>query len=806
MVNFASHMNVRMTKKIGLLCLMILPFAVLMAQNGIIKGRIFNSINNESLEFATIKIQQQPYGGFTDSAGSFELRGIPPGLYNLEVSYTGFATQVISELQVTNSKPVELEIALREEGATTDTVLITTSAFNKTEESPLSLRTIGVNEVARSPGGNRDISKVIQSLPGVAGTVAFRNDIIIRGGSPNENRFFIDGVEVPNINHFSTQGASGGPVGLINVNFIREVDFFTSAFPSNRGNALSSVMDIKQKTGREDRIGAIATVGSSDLGITVEGPIGKKTTFIASGRRSYLGWLFKTLGLPFLPNYNDFQFKTRTKLSPKSELTVLGLGAIDNFALNLEADSTDQQKYILGYLPVNTQWNYTVGANFKHFFENSYLTVVASRNMLNNKSVKFQNNDETNAAGQILDYQSQEIENKLRIEHNLRKGGFKIVAGLSYEFAKYNNRTFNRIATPAGIDTVNYRTDLDIHKYGAFGNVSHSFVHDRLALAIGLRMDGTTYSAKMANPLDQLSPRFSLSYIIKPRFSFNFNTGIYYQLPAYTAMGYRDRSGELLNRDNGLRYIRAKHIVAGFEYNTKFNTRFTVEGFLKRYDHYPFLTQQQISLANLGGDFGVVGNAPITSTSEGRTFGIELSAQQKLFKGFFGILSFTYVRSEFTDSSGLFKPSSWDNRAIVTTVLGKKFKHNWEVGARWRFYGGTPYTPYDIDRSSLIAVWNITGQGIPDYSQLNANRLKPSHSLDVRVDKKWFFQKWSLNLYLDMQNAYNYQSQGVPYLDVVRDANGNPTLDPNNPGHYQMREIANTLGTILPSVGVVIEL
>ena len=795
-----------MFKKLLLLMLLAMPFGLAMAQNGIIKGRVYNSINNEPLDFATVKVQQQPFGTYTDSLGRFEIKGIPPGLYNVEVTYTGFATQVIPELEVTNSKPVELEIALKEDGATVDTVVITTSAFNKTEESPLSLRTIGVNEIARSPGGNRDISRMIQSLPGVAGTVAFRNDIIIRGGSPNENRFYIDGIEVPNINHFSTQGASGGPTGLINVNFIREVDFYTSAFPSSRGNALSSVMDIKQKTGREDRLGFNATVGSSDLGLTVEGPIGKKTTFLASGRRSYLGWLFKTLGLPFLPNYNDFQFKTRTKFDEKNELTVIGLGAIDNFALNLEADSTDEQKYILGYLPVNTQWNYTVGANFKHFFENSYLTVVASRNMLNNKNIKYQNNDESTEANKILDYVSQEIENKLRIEHNVRKGGFKVVYGLNYEFARYLNDTYNRISTPFGLDTIQYNTSLNLHKYGAFGNLSRSFISDRLVMAVGVRVDGSSYSKEMANPFEQFSPRFSLSYIIKPRFSFNFNTGIYRQLPAYTSMGYRDAAGNLVNRDNGLSYISSKHIVAGFEYNTKFNTRFTTEGFYKRYTNYPFLLDEQISVANQGGNFGVVGAAPVTSTSDGRSYGVELSAQQKIYKGFFGIVSFTYVRSEFTDSSGTFKPSSWDNRVILTSVLGKKFKRNWELGVRWRYYGGTPYTPYDLDRSSQVAVWDIVGQGIPDYSRLNSSRLAASHSMDVRLDKKWFFQKWSLNLYLDLQNAYNFQSEGQPRLDVVRDANGAPVLDPNDPGRYQLREIPNTLGTLLPSIGVVIDL
>lgn len=794
-----------MQKILLLLCGLLLAAGV-QAQSGIIRGKVFNKLSNEPLDYATVKVQGQPYGGYTDSSGTFEVKSIPPGLYNLEISYTGFKQQVLTEIEVTNAKPVVLEIGLEEESTQIKDVEITASPFNKTAESPVSLRTIGVNEIARNPGGNRDISRVIQSLPGVAGTVAFRNDIIIRGGSPNENRFFLDGIEVPNINHFSTQGASGGPVGLINVNFIREVDFFTGAFPATRGNALSSVMEIKQKSGREDRIGANATLGSSDIGLTLEGPIGKKTTFLASGRRSYLGWLFQTLGLPFLPNYNDFQFKTRTKFNDKNELTVIGLGAIDEFALNLDADSTQSQRYILGYLPVNTQWNYTTGANYKHFFEKSYLTIVASRNMLNNRSYKYRDNDETDPNGKILDYTSQEIENRFRVEHNLQAGGFKFVYGAAYEYTRYLNRTYNVISTSIGVQTIDFNSSLDLHKYGAFGTASRSFAADKLTLGVGLRMDANTYSADMSNPLQQLSPRFSLAWNITPHLSANFNTGIYHQLPPYTTMGYRDGNYRLVNRDNGLRYVRSQHIVGGLEYNTNFNTKFSAESFLKLYDRYPFLLRDQISLANLGGDFGVIGNEPVTSTSKGRTYGLELLAQQKLYKGFFGIVSYTFVRSEFTDGTGAYKPSAWDNRHIITSVLGYKFKRNYEIGARWRFYGGTPYTPFDIQRSSLAASWDVTGRGIPDYSQLNTLRTANAHNLDVRVDKKWYFEKWSLNLYFDVQNAYNFQAQGAPNLDVVRDAAGAPVPDPANLSYYQVQLIPNTLGTLLPSVGIVIDL
>jgi len=793
-------------KVVVLACLALLGSQDLWSQSGVIRGRVYNALTNEPLEFATVALPDVGKGAYTDTTGAFEIKQLSPGLYNLQVSYTGFKPRSVPELQVTNAKPVVLDLGLEADGSSMDTVVITASPFNKTAESPVSLRTVGVNEIARNPGGNRDISNVIQSLPGVAGTVGFRNDIIIRGGSPNENRFFLDGIEVPNINHFSTQGASGGPVGLINVNFIREVDLYTGAFPASRGNALSSVMDIKQVSGRDDRLGLNATVSSSDIGATLEGPLTKKTTFIASARRSYLQFLFSAIGLPFLPTYNDFQFKTKTKFNSKNELIVMGLGAVDQFNLNLDADSTRSQQYILGNLPVLTQWNYTVGTNYKHFFENSFLTAVASRSMINNRSFKYENNDESDEANKILDYTSQEMENKFRLEHNLRTAGFKIVYGGGYEYIRYTNSTFNRISTPVGIDTIDFNSNLDLHKYSAFGNVSRKLLDDRLVVGLGLRFDGNSYSSEMSNPLEQFSPRFSFSYYLTPRLSLNGNTGIYYQLPPFTVMGFRNQDGSLVNQNNGLKYVRSDHAVAGLEYTTGFNAKFSVEGFYKRYSNYPLLLRDSISLANLGGDFGTIGNEPVTSTSLGRSYGVELFAQQRLYKGFFGILAYTYVRSEFTNGDGEYAPSSWDNRHIVTSTLGKKIGKTWEIGARWRFYGGTPYTPYNIGLSALTSVWDVTGRGIPDYTQINSLRNPSAHNLDMRVDKKWFFDKWSLNLYLDIQNIYNFQAAGTPILDVIRDDMGNPMLDPNNPAAYQVEQFENITGSTLPSIGIVIDL
>ena len=786
-----------------ILLLIILPFNLL-AQSGVIKGFVFNSTSNQPIEFATVAIEGTTLGMQTNETGNYEFKNLSPGLYNLVVSYVGFKKKSVLEIQVSNAKPAIVDVDLDETASELNEIVVQGSSFNRSEESPVSLRTIGVNEIQRNPGGNRDISKVIQSFPGVSYTASFRNDIIIRGGAPNENRFYLDGVEVPNINHFATQGASGGPVGMINVDFIKEVEFYSGAFPANRGNTLSSVFNFTQKDGRSDHLGLTATVGSSDIGLTLEGPITKKSTFLISARRSYLQFLFKTLGLPFLPTYNDFQFKNRIKINTKNEITIIGLGAIDDFALNLSADSTPSQKYILGYLPSNEQWSYTGGIVYKHFSKRSYQSVVVSRNHLNNTSFKYFNNDESQNL--ILKYASEEIENKLRIENTYNHNGFKINYGSGYEFVQYKNNTFNRISTPSGIQLIDFASELNFNKFSLFIQATRGFFGERFIVSLGGRTDFNDFSKDMKNPFKQISPRASITYNISEKLSLNFNSGIYYQLPAYTVLGYRDSNNLLVNKLNGIKYISSKHLVVGTEYNTMTNTRIAVEGFYKFYNNYPFLTNDSVSLANLGGDFGVIGNEPAISNSEGKSYGIEFLIQQKYFKGFYGLASVTLYRSLFENRDKVLIPSAWDNQIVIAITAGKKIGKTWEIGAKWRFSGGTPYTPYDVSRSSLVSVWDISGRGLLDYSQLNSYRIKSFHQLDFRIDKKFFFKKINLNTYIDIQNAYNFKSEGQPYLDVQRDEFGNPTVNQNDLFRYNTTIIKNVSGTILPSIGIVLEL
>lgn len=781
-------------------------------QSGVIKGSVVDATNNDPIPFANIYIENTNSGVSSDLDGNYIVEKLKPGLYNITCSFVGYKSKSFSEIIVSSNKPTSLIIKLIESSTNLEEVEITASPFQKSEESPVSKRNISATEIYRNPGGNRDISKVIQSLPGVASTVSFRNDIIIRGGAPNENRFYLDGIEVPNINHFATQGSSGGPVGMINVNFIREVDLYSGAFPANRGNTLSSVLEFKQVDGNPDRLATTFTLGSSDIGMTFDGPIGKKTTFVMSGRRSYLQFLFKLIGLPFLPTYNDFQFKTKTTIDDKNQLTIIGLGAIDDFVLNTNINENvtdpeliERNNYILGYLPVTTQWNYTIGTNWTHFKDNSFQNFIFSRNHLNNRSVKYSNNNPEIPEDLRQNYISEEIENKFRFENTIRKNGWKVNYGLGLEYATYTNSTFQKIEYQGDTLTVDFESELNLLKTCLFGQLSKKFLDDKLIGSFGLRTDQNSYSKEMSNPIDQLSPRFSLAYTLSDKISLNFNVGKYFQLPAYTVMGYKDANGELINKNNNLTYINNKHIVGGIEFNPEKYSKITIESFYKKYDNYPFLLGDSISLANLGGNFGVIGNEAVSSSSEGRSYGIEFLAQRKLSKSFYGILAYTWVRSEFKDKNNIYIPSAWDNGHIVSLTGGLKLKKDWEIGMKFRFAGGSPYTPYDYETSSLKQVWDVNSFGVFDYDNLNSQRLKSNHGLDVRIDKKWFWKKVALNLYMDIQNLYNFQAETQRSLIADQDSNGNLSINPNDPNRYNLKYISNVSGTVLPSIGLQFE-
>ena len=360
------------------------------------------------------------------------------------------------------------------------------------------------------------------------------------------------------------------------------------------------------------------------------------------------------------------------------------------------------------------------------------------------------------------------------------------------------------------LSPIEYDTKLRMFSWSIFGQYSRGFLKERLNLSFGLRADANSYSSSMSNMLNQISPRLSASYELRPDVYANFNVGRYYQQPPYTMLGFALTDGTLVNKENNLKYVQSDHLVGGFEWIPNANSRVTMEGFYKLYRNYPFSLIDSISLASKGADFGTFGDEPVTSTSTGRAYGFELLYRSRNLLGFNTILAYTLVWSDSENSisslPGKYVPTAWDNRHILTLTSTRSFNKGWDFGFKWRFVGGAPYTPWDLETSSLVEAWDTQGRGFLDYNRFNTKRLDAFHQLDVRVDKMFYLDRWTLNFYIDVQNLYGFKGDQPDNIIVRVDENGNRVVDPNNASRYLLDVIPSTGGgTILPTVGIIIE-
>lgn len=784
-------------------------------------GTLTNKDNQSNIAGITVELNPGNILTTSDSAGNFKFINIQPGTYNLRLSGVGYQLKLISNIVITTGNiltlNIELDAAVKELGDVTVSGK-KNSVKAATLESPLSIQRLTTEEIKANPGGNFDISKVIQSLPGVGGGVgggSFRNDIIIRGGSPSENVFYLDGIEVPVINHFSTQGSSGGPQGILNVSFIEEVKLSTSAFDARYDNALSSVFQFKQKNGNSSRLQGNVRLSATEVAATFDGPISKKSTFLFSARRSYLEFLFKLIDLPIRPNYWDFQFKTTTKIDNKTTLSFLGIGAIDDFKFAAPKEATPEKLYAISSSPNINQWTYTVGASLKRLINNGYWNLSISRNTLDNTVDKFIDNQNPQSTERTLLIRSNETENKLRFDVTKNINELKLSYGLVTQYVQFDNQ-FQQIFRPEIKDDqgnilqqkieFNTATRSNFLRYGAFFQAGKRFMNDRLALSGGIRADATSLKNGEQNPFKQLSPRISASYALSDQVNFSSSYGLYYRLPSYTQIAFSNAAGININPAE---YIKSTHVVSGFEFLPSNNFRLTIEGFYKWYDDYPVSITDGISLANKGTEFGAIGNEPVAQNGKGRAYGFELFLQQKLTKRFFGVLSYTLYWSEFTGLDNKYAPASWDNRHLISYTMGYKLPPNWELGLKFRYQGSAPYTPFNLEQSR--ANYLTLGTGILNYSLVNTERLPAFHSGDIRIDKKWNFKKVTLDLFLDIQNFYASKSAGAPQYTFKRnDTNTAFISTDSNPvninGSNAIPFILNNVdGNLLPTIGFIVE-
>ena len=808
-----------------LLALLLIGGTVYAQKMGSISGTVFQKNNQQALTGATIKVVGTNLSVVADSLGRFRVMSIPVKTYNLNVSAVGFKTFTLYNIVVNSGNEKVFTIELEEETATLGEVVIKAnkrSVRAATLETPLSVQRLTAEEIRSNPGGSFDISKVIQTLPGVGGGQGggtFRNDIIIRGGASNENVFYLDGIEVPVINHFQTQGGSGGPQGILNIFFIEDVKLSSSAFDARYDNALSSVFQFKQKEGNANKFQGNIRASILETAVTLEGPLSKnkKTTFLASARKSYFQLLAKAIDAPFLPNFSDFQTKITHKINDKMTLNFIGIGAIDNFKFIAAKEMTPEKLYQVSSNATIQQWNYTIGTSLKRSVSNGFWNLALSRTRFNNNLQKYEDNENPTPATQTLDFVSNETENKLRFDMNKNVNGWKLSYGASTQLAQYDNTTFavlqkevrnasNSVVQPAV--NQNFTSPLDpFFRFGAFVQVSKRALNDRLGISGGVRTDMNTFTTTGMNGLQTLSPRISLSYVLSPKWTANASTGIYYKLPVYTLLGYADNNNNLANKN--AKYTRSTHYTGGFEFLPNDGLRFTLEGFYKQYSNVAVSARDGISLANLGTDFTALGNEAVNTNGKGKAYGIEFFVQKKLTEKFFGILSYTYYRSLYSGANNNLIASSWDNQQLLSVTWGYKFPRNWELGLKFRYQGGAPFTPFDETASRLN--YASQGRGTLDYTKLNSQRLGGFNSSDVRIDKKINFRKLTVNLFLDVTNWYVAKNPVIPEYTWQRTTDNKGFKTTNglpiraDGSNAIPTNVKNDDPQVIPTLGVIVE-
>ncbi len=768
---------------------------VVMAQNGELRGTITDKKTGEPLFGATVFLIDTDFGAATNSDGQYVLSEIPANTYNIRVSFIGYQSQIIYNVVIRSEGNIDVDVQLEQAEFGLDEVVVSVNPFTKLETTPLSIQNLNQQEIASYPGGNNDIAKVIQSFPGVSGSVAgFRNDVIIRGGAPNENVYYLDGIEIPTINHFSTQGSAGGPVGLLNVSFFEGVTLSASSFAASYDNALSGVLEFDQRNGNSREFVGNFRLGSSESALTFEGPLFKSdkpeanTSYIVSVRRSYLQLLFQAIGLPFLPDYWDYQYKITHQINSKNEVLFTGVGSIDNSSVN-ELDEFDaEQKAIQDQVPVLEQQSNTIGMRWRHRFNDNkgLMDVIVSQNSLYNKFSRF--TDNVNEQGLYFQNDANELERKIRHQIKLFSGSWTYAFGYSVQQVSYDNTTQDLV------NDRNFITDLSFIRYGAHLQASAKGLEDRVQFSAGLRVDDNDFMEDGIGVLGQISPRISYSYKLDASGQWKWNQawGIYYKIPPYTILGFEDNLGIWANRD--AKYIRSEHFVGGFEYVINESSRISLEAFYKKYSNYPVSVADEVSLANKGGGFEVFGSELIQSNGLGRTQGLELLYQQKFTGKWYGIASFTWFKSEFSGSDLVYRPSLWDNQYLISALGGYKFRNNWEISSRYRYLGRAPFIP-----TNLVQSLEFYPAIIKDYSSVGQNRLDAYNQVDIRVDKKWSYTSWSLDVFFEVQNILGNANPEEPSYGLARDENGEVVIP-----ERLLQVNTNTSVNILPSIGVVI--
>jgi len=751
---------------------------------GSISGTVIDERTQKPLIGTNVIVLDTNFGASTDIDGNYFISNIPVGTYRLRFDFIGYEPQLKTDVVVISANPVTVNTDLSESVLEGEIVTVTAGYF--TQEEKIQTSTIGLSreEIRRFPGGFEDVVRTVSTLPGVAiNSAGGRNDLLVRGGGPSENLYVINNIEVPNINHFGSQGNSSGSLSFVNLDFVEDVTFSTGGFSAKFGDKMSSVLSLKMIDKIPPGIESKLTVSATQYGFDFDLPINQKGNLIFSARQSYLDLIFKAAGLPFVPIYTDFNIIGNYDISPKDKLFFIGLSAINN----IERDQSTLEKRVTNAgLLDNSQYQGISGLNYRRLLNNGYVDVTLTNSLFRYNFSQLDENEE-----EYFKSDADEVETSAKIQHYWVRGkSFGLRTGISTKFVKNINNTtfadtiFDRSGNKVPFALLGLPQEIDetinADKYSVYSEFDW-FVNSKFDINAGMRADYYQF-------LDDkfyIAPRISMKYSINSKLKVRASGGIYYQSPAYVW------TSNPFNK--GLKALQNNMGVLGLDYLLRDDIRFSVEGYYKDYSNLPSGTTQGVNdhivITNTGTGFGgreddfqSFGYFDLTSTGTGNAYGAELLVQKKYSSiPIYGLMSLTYSKSELTANNGKDYPGQYDQRFIFNLTGGYIFNSKWEIAGKFRYYTGVPYSTVYRPSENPVRAGYI--QNIPE--EYLDNRTDPGHHLDIRVDRYFNFPSWTLIVYMDIQNVYNYKIPQRPTYDFWDDSIVN----------------SSSIG-ILPSIGI----
>lgn len=736
---------------------------------GSIVGRVLSAVNDAGIPEARVTILGTDRVANTAASGRYFVDSVPVGAWQVRVTAIGFEPVILADILVGSGKPVELDVRLQPRVVQLQEIAVDAPYFEPQIESATSSESLGADDVRRAPGGQEDVVRAVALFPGVAATTGGRNDLAVRGGAPYENLYLVDGLEVPNINHFGTQGSTGGALAILNIDFIREASFSSAGFGVQYGDRTASVSSFSLREGNSARLAGEVNLSATGFGVIGEGPLGKNGTFLASVRRSYLDLVFRLADFSFIPQYWDAQAKITQRFGSQS-LSLIFVGAIDDVILN---QATADDRLDNSQVATPDQKSYFTGLTWNYSLSRGLLSATVGRTWTRFATSQF----DTLLAPVYLN-RSEEGDNSLRTE-------------LSWEFSRRLQVTFGntlRLADQLQYEVLlsgEYRTDslgqpaplaVDT-SFTALRNGTYAqavFYAGDVRLTAGVRGDWYGF-------LDayRLAPRIGANIPVGRTGSINLSAGRYYQAPPFIWLAGSPDNVDLLKP------IRADALVAGYERLLRPDLSARIEAYYKSYSDYPARLFRPEAVLQPAGFDDVTsdipsGLEPLSSIGAGRSYGAELLVQKKFSNvPLYGLAAITLNRSEFSGVDSVLYTGGFETRFIGNFLAGWRFNPKWEVSGKFRIATGLPYTPFATSGPN---------EGERDFTQYNQLNFPTFSSFDVRVDRRWALKGLQLDVYFDVQNLFGRKNVVGNYWNQ----------------RTRQEEPAESLG-ILPTIGVNIE-